>query len=122
VNTSTVTPLSSILMVFGGSFIGSFAAVFLKGGADRLHRELSSIWTNWRLMAGIGLFVLSSLLYLKGIKRGELTVLYPMVSFGYVWTLLWSRLFFNEPITKNKFMGLGLIALGILLLAFSKKG
>ena len=74
--------------MFAASFIGSFAAVFLKGGADRLHRELSSIWTNWRLVAGLALFVFSSLLYLKGLKKGELTVLYPMVSFGYIWTLV----------------------------------
>ncbi len=115
------TPFSSILLVFGAAFIGSFAAVFLKGGADRLHRELSSVWTNWRLAAGCALFVFSSLLYVKGIKRGELTVLYPMVSFGYIWTLLWSRLFFNEPITRQKFGGLALIALGIVLLAFAKR-
>ena len=108
-------------MVFGAAFIGSFAAVFLKGGADRLHRDVSSIWTNWRLVAGVGLFVLSSLLYLKGLKNGELTILYPMVSFGYIWTLLWSKLFFHEPITKNKFAGLALIILGIVLLAFSKQ-
>lgn len=117
---SSATPLSSILYVFAASFLGSIAAVFLKGGADRLHRDLSSIWTNWRLAAGILVFVLSSLLYLKGIKKGELTVLYPMVSLGYVWTLLWSRIFFNEPLTKGKFAGLGLIGLGIVMLAFSK--
>lgn len=115
------TPFSSILLVFGAAFIGSFAAVFLKGGADRLHRELSSVWTNWRLAAGCGLFVFSSLLYVKGIKKGELTVLYPMVSFGYIWTLLWSRLFFHEPVTRAKFAGLGLIALGIILLAIAKQ-
>lgn len=114
------TPFSSILYVFGAAFIGSIAAVFLKGGADRLHRKLASIWTNWRLAAGIALFVLSSLFYLKGIKVGELTILYPMVSFGYVWTLLWSRIFFQEPLTKHKFAGLALIMLGILLLAASK--
>ncbi len=114
------TPLSSILYVFGASFIGSVAAVFLKGGADRLHRKLSTIWSNWRLAAGIALFVLSSLFYLKGIKQGELTILYPMVSFGYVWTLLWSRIFFREPLTSHKFAGLALIMLGIVLLAASK--
>jgi len=47
-------------------------------------------------------------------------VLYPMVSFGYIWTLLWSRLFFNEPITRQKFGGLALIALGIIVLAIAK--
>jgi drug/metabolite transporter (DMT)-like permease len=36
-----------------------------------------------------------------------------MVSLGYIWTLLWSRLFFNEPFTRNKFLGLALILLGV---------
>lgn len=116
----TSTPLSSILLVFFASFIGSIGAVFLKSGADRLHRQLSSIWTNWRLAAGIVMFVLSSLLYLKGLKKGELTILYPMVSFGYFWTLLWSRIFFGEPLTTSKLGGLGLIAVGIVLLALAK--
>ena len=36
-----------------------------------------------------------------------------MVSLGYIWTLLWSRLFFNEPFTRGKFLGLGLILVGV---------
>jgi drug/metabolite transporter (DMT)-like permease len=115
------TPTSSILLVFGASFMGSIAAVFLKSGADRLHRHVNSVFNNWRLAAGLAIFVLSSLLYIKGIKRGELTVLYPMVSLGYVWTLFWSRLFFGEPLTPAKFGGLGLIALGITLLALGAR-
>jgi drug/metabolite transporter (DMT)-like permease len=112
-----LTPLSSMLMVLGASFIGSFGAAFLKAGADRLHRDWGSVLTNWRLGAGIVFFVSSSLLYLKGIKVGELTILYPMVSLGYVWTLLWSRLFFGEPFTRTKLYGLLLILLGIVFLA-----
>lgn len=112
------TPVSSIVLVLGASFVGSIGAVFLKSGAGHLHRDFRSLLTNWRLVVGIVTFVLSSLLYLKGIKNGELTVLYPMVSLGYVWTLFWSRLFFSEPLTKGKFAGLGLIILGITILAF----
>lgn len=115
------TPASSIFLVFGASFVGSIGAVFLKGGADRLHFDLKSLVTNWRLVVGIFTFILSSLLYLKGIKHGELTVLYPMVSLGYVWTLLWSRLFFHEPLTRTKFMGLGLIVAGIVCLALGNR-
>lgn len=115
------TPLSSILLVFGASFVGSIGAVFLKSGAERLHLEARSLVTNWRLAVGIVTFVLSSLLYLKGIKKGELTILYPMVSLGYVWTLFWSRLFFREPLTRNKFVGLGFIIFGIVLLALGNR-
>lgn len=112
------TPASSILMVLAASFVGSFGAAFLKSGADRLHRQLMTVFTNWRLAVGIVFFLASSLLYLKGIKHGELTILYPMVSLGNVWTLLWSRLIFHEPLTRNKLVGVGMILLGIVFLAF----
>ena len=112
-----MTPVSSMVMVFVASFFGSFGAAFLKAGADRLHRDFGSLVRNWRLAAGIVFFVSSSLLYLKDIKVGELTILYPMVSLGYVWTLLWSRLFFGEPFTRTKLYGLLLILVGIVFLA-----
>ena len=110
------TPLSSILLVLLASFIGSFGMVFLKSGAERLHFNLKSLITNWRLAVGVTLFVLSSVFFLMGVKHGELTVLYPMVALGYIFTMVWSRLFFNEPFTKNKIVGIGMIMLGILIL------
>jgi multidrug transporter EmrE-like cation transporter len=35
---------------------------------------------------------------------------------GYIWTLFWSRLFFGEPFSRNKFLGIGLILAGIVFL------
>jgi undecaprenyl phosphate-alpha-L-ara4N flippase subunit ArnE len=115
------TPPSSMAIVLVASFIGSFGAVFLKAGAERLHRDFWNVVYNWRLAIGVTFFMGSSLLYMKGIKNGELTVLYPMVSLGYVWTLLWARIFFGEPLTRGKFAGLGLILFGIVLLAFGNR-
>jgi drug/metabolite transporter (DMT)-like permease len=109
-----MTPLvRSILLVFIGGVIGSFGAVFLKLGADRLTR---SIWSflDVRLAAGVALYLLSTVFYLLGIKGGQLSVLYPMVSLGYIWTLLWSRLFFKETFSTGKFVGLGLIVAGVV--------
>jgi len=112
------TPASSIALVLAASFVGSFGAAFLKSGADRLHRQILTVLTNWRLALGVVFFLASSLLYLKGIKHGELTILYPMVSLGNVWTLIWSRLIFHEPLTRHKLAGVGMILLGIVFLAF----
>jgi undecaprenyl phosphate-alpha-L-ara4N flippase subunit ArnE len=102
----------SMMMVFGASVIGSFGMAFLKMGAGRL---TGSIWSflNSRLIFGVVLFLGSSALYVAGIKGGQLSVLYPMVSLGYIWGLVWAKIFFNEPLTRQKFAGLGLILLGV---------
>ena len=103
-------------LVLLASVFGSFGAVFLKMGAERLKKGLLHV-ISWQAAAGIALFLLSSVFFVMGIKNGELSVLYPMVSLGYVWTLLWSKLFFNEPVTKQKFVALGMILTGIVMIA-----
>lgn len=115
------TPASSIALVLVGSVIGSAGAVFLKSGALALRPSLSSVLSNWKLAMGIGTYMLSSVLFVKGMSRGELSVLFPMVSLGYICTLAWSRLFFQETITRAKLLGIGLILVGIVFLSLANK-
>lgn len=110
------TPLSSILLVLFASFVGSFGTVFLKAGADKLERTVRGVLTNWRLAVGIMIFLTSFGMYTVAVKSGELTILYPMVSLGYLWTLIWSRIIFKEPLTRNKFLGVGMILIGVVVL------
>lgn len=110
------TPVSSMALVLVASIFGSFGAVFLKMGSEKLKTSILNV-ISWQAALGVGLFLLSSVFFVMGIKNGELSVLYPMVSLGYVWTLLWSRLFFKEPVTKQKFVALGMILTGIVLIA-----
>lgn len=112
------TPISSMVLVLFASLIGSLAAVFLKAGADRLHRDFASLKRAgvW-LGAGVVLFLLSSVLYVWGIKDGSLTVLYPLLALGYVWTLAWSRIFFGEPFNRHKIYGLALVLVGVTFIA-----
>ncbi len=107
------TPVESLALVFTASFIGSFGAVFLKSGAAKLNRGLRYLILNFRLALGVALFLLSSYFFVLGMRRGELSVLYPLVSLGYIWTMIWSRLFFGEPVTRAKLFGLFLILAGI---------
>jgi hypothetical protein len=81
------TPLSSILVVLAGSVVGSFGAVFLKMGAARTNGGILT-FLNGPLALGVSLYLASSVFYGAGIRHGQLSVLYPMVSLGYVWTLL----------------------------------
>ncbi len=104
------------MWMLAASFVGSFGAVFLKIGAGRIQRNLIALATNWRLAMGIAFYLLSSVFYVRGVRQGELSVLYPMVSLGSVWTLAWSRLFLQEPLTRTKLLAVGLIVAGMVLL------
>jgi drug/metabolite transporter (DMT)-like permease len=115
------TPVRSMLLVFAASFLGSFGALFLKAGAGKLHHGLRYLIFNPKLALGVVLFMASSLLYVLGLKQGELSVLYPLVSLSYIWALLWSRLFLKEPFTRNKFYGLALILAGIVFIGIGKQ-
>jgi drug/metabolite transporter (DMT)-like permease len=115
------TPISSMVLIIVGSVIGSVGAIFLKSGAHHVNRNWTSIAFNWRLAMGIGTYLLSSVLFVKGMSNGELSVLFPLVSIGYVCTLVWSRLFFHEVITKVKLAGVGLILVGIAFLSLGSR-
>jgi undecaprenyl phosphate-alpha-L-ara4N flippase subunit ArnE len=110
------TPVSSMLLVLLSSFIGSFGAVFLKSGAKRLHHGLKYLILNLHLALGVVLFLASSVFYVVALKHGEVSVLYPMVSLANIWTLLWSRLFFKEPVTRSKTIGVALILVGVFFI------
>lgn len=115
------TPVSSMVLVLVGSLIGSIGAVYLKSGAHELRRHWASVLLNWRLALGIFIYLVSSVLFVKGMSRGELSVLFPMVSLGYICTLAWSRIFFHEAITRVKLYGIGLIFAGIVFLGLGSR-
>src|ERR1039457_5086482 len=117
-HSSTAAPLSSIVLVLFSSSVGSFAAVFLKLGAEHMNGSLARLFTNYWLATGIALYLLSSVFYMMGVSQGQLTVLYPMVSLGYLWAMLWARLFFKESFTVFKIGGLLMIVFGVALINF----
>ena len=112
--------LRSMALVLAASVVGSFGAVFLKFGAARVTRNPLS-FLNSRLALGVALYLGSSVFYFLGIRGGQLSILYPLVSLGYIWTLVWARIFFHEALTRQKFLGLGLILLGVVLVGMGAK-
>ena len=115
------TPLSSMIWVSVGAVIGSLGAAGLKAGANQLQFNVRALLTNWKLALGLGLYLISTVFYVKGISRGEISVLFPLVSLGYVWTAIWSKIFFGESMTPAKYAGLALILIGCVLLGIGKR-
>ncbi len=79
---------------------------------------LARLISNYWLAIGIGLYLLGSVFYAMGISQGQLTVLYPMISLGYIWAIVWARIFFKEPLTLAKIGGLVMIVFGVALINF----
>ena len=112
-----MTPLlRSMMLVLAASVVGSFGAVFLKKGSANVVGHSVTSFINPSLAFGVILYLMSSVFYGFGIKGGQLSVLYPMVSLGYICTFIWSRLFFGETMTRAKICGMTLILAGIVLL------
>ena len=110
-----------MLLVLFGSFIGSFATVFMKQGVMRLELNLRSLLVNWRLATGVFIYLASTYFYTLGLREGEVTILYPLVSLGYIYTLVWSRMFFGEQFTRGKVLGIVIIMAGAMLLQLGNK-
>ena len=102
----------------GASLFGSFGAVFLKMGAAGTSRRITS-FLNPKLGIGVALYLGSSVLYVLGIRGGPLSILYPIVSLGYVWTMIWARLLFKELFTARKVAAIALILAGVIMVGIA---
>ncbi len=66
---------------------------------------------------GLCLYGLGAVLLIVAFKFGEMSVLHPMLSFGFVLAVLWSVKFLGEEITTQKLLGTVLIIAGVIFLA-----
>ncbi len=82
-----------------------------------MHGSIFRVFTNYWLAAGVVLYLMSSVFYMMGVSQGQLTVLYPMVSLGYIWAMVWARIFFQERFTMAKVGGLAMIIVGVALIS-----
>lgn len=86
---------------------------------------------SWKLAAERGLLLVAggfllygcgALLMIVALRFGELSVLHPMLSAGYVLSLLLGALVLHEKVTAMKIAGVAVIILGLILISSSGKG
>lgn len=103
----------AIILVLIAAFISAVSVLFIKKSTNKGFRKMFKRKLLW---TGFGLYGLSTIVYLTALKRGELSVLYPMVSTTYIWTSLLSIKFLNERLNKWKIISLLGIILGIVFI------
>ena len=97
------------------TMIGSAASLFLKRatGSEGVLQMLK----NTNLYLGAGLYFLSALLNIYILKYLDFSVVLPLTSITYVWTMLLSGLVLKEKISAKKIMGVALIFVGAILVS-----
>lgn len=105
---------AQLLLRRGMLLVGTFA---LDGGA--IWSVLPRIILNPWVVAGLASYVLSVGLWLVVLSRVEVSIAYPMVSLGYVVTVLLARVLFNEAVGPQRLLGVGVIMFGVWLVATS---
>lgn len=113
---AAVTEWWAALMVLIAAFVGSWGALLFKQGADKLEFNLRALVGNVELMKGLAVYAAGTIFYIIGIKGGELSVLFPLVSTGYIWTCLLSVKYLKERMNTLKWAGIGCIILGVSLI------
>lgn len=113
----TVNEFYAILLVVVATFIGAFGSLFLKKGANNLHRTLSSIIKNKNLYFAVFLYGISTIVYIWALSNGDLSLIYPITSLTYVWISLVSVRFLGEKMNNFKWLGIIFIILGVFLIA-----
>lgn len=68
---------------------------------------------NLPLFGGYFLYGISTVLLVLALRKGELSVLYPIISLTYVWVLLLSGFVFQEHLNVWKISGVMLIMAGV---------
>lgn len=104
-----------ILSVLVMTLFGSLGALFLKRGSAKVS-ELKSLVTTPQIWLG-GLFYLAgALLNIYLLRDYSYSIVYPLTSLTYVWSLILSALLLHEKVTVQKLFGIAAICLGAFLL------
>lgn len=93
----------------------SVASFFLKKATANGLRISTLLMTPYLYMGG-GLYVVSSLMNLYLLRRLPYSLVVPLGALTYIWTLILSRRFLGERITRQKILGIVLILVGVCTL------
>ena len=114
-------------MILSGVLLNAGAQLLLKAGtrslgvigADPMGLLSTTIAVVFQplILAGLGCYVLSVGIWIIALSRVDVSVAYPMLSIGYVVNAFAAWWLFGEALTPMRLLGIGIILLGVIVLA-----
>jgi multidrug transporter EmrE-like cation transporter len=121
-----------LALILTGVLLNAIAQLLLKAGAGSLAGvELRAsnaaliagrLLTSIPILAGLTCYVLSVVVWILALARVEVSVAYPMLSIGYVVNALAAWWLFGENLSGARLAGIGVILLGVWLVARTSGG
>ena len=109
-----ITAISIVLAVVS-SLLGATGMLFFKLGSKKVSLKIKDWVTNWRVILGLFLYVVALVSLIIAMKSGDLSIVYPLYAFSYVWVAFYSKRFLKEKISWVNWAGIFVIVLGIAL-------
>lgn len=108
-------------------FLNAGAQLFLKAGMTRVGVITASsfknifpiakqVFLNPFILGGLACYAVSLVVWMGVLSRVEVNYAYPMLSIGYIVTAICGALFFSEPLTLIRVIGIVVIMLGVVLI------
>lgn len=106
--------------------LGASGQIFMKHGMTEIGKigsmgellQLSNLWrmiTNPFVLSGIVMYGAALILWLGALSQLEVSMIYPLLSLGYVLTAIFAFAFLGESVTLVRWGGIMLVALGCYL-------
>ena len=106
-----LTVIGQILFKHGMNTVGRVNSI-----RDVLEK-LTQAFLNPYILSGIAIYGFTTLVWLVILSRVKLSIAYPLLSSGYVLSILFSWLLFKESIPKIRIIGAVIICIGVYLVA-----
>lgn len=75
--------------------------------------------TQLPILGGLTCYVVSVLVWIIGLSRIDVTIAYPMLSLGYIINAIGAWYFLGEMVSTQRMLAIGVIIVGVILLARS---
>ena len=115
--------------ILTGVCLNALAQLLLKAGtnavgaihltADNWFSIGLKLATQLPIIGGLSCYVISVLVWIIGLSRVDVTIAYPMLSMGYVINAIGAWYFLGEVVSMPRILAIGVIIVGVILLARS---
>ena len=116
-----------LALILSGVLLNAIAQLLLKAGSGALAdidlragnalAIAGRLVFNLPIIAGLGCYALSVVVWILALSRVEVSVAYPMLSVGYVVNALAAWWLFGESLSGTRLAGIGIILVGVWLVA-----